>query len=99
MEEKNLAAFILKDCWQCITLREQVIVNIQHRELVVFLTDEAQRFSKLASSSRQQAQMDAPESMASMTNTLHGLFGTYELLEFRNLSGQLSRRSIDIHFP
>ncbi len=53
----------------------------------------------MASSSRQQAQMDAMQSMASMTNTLHGLFGTYELLEFRNLSGQLSRRSIDIHFP
>ena len=81
------------------TLREQVIVNMRHRELVVFLTDEAQRFSKLASSSRQQVQMDALQSMASMTNTLHGLFGTYELLEFRNLSGQLSRRSIDIHFP
>ena len=81
------------------TLREQVIVNMRHRELVVFLTDEAQRFSKLASSSRQQAQMDALQSMATMTNTLHGLFGTYELLEFRNLSGQLSRRSIDIHFP
>ena len=81
------------------TLREQVIVNIRHRRLIVFLTDEAQRFSKMASSSRQQAQMDAMQSMASMTNTLHGLFGTYELLEFRNLSGQLSRRSIDIHFP
>ncbi len=77
------------------TLREQVIVNMRHRDLVVFLTDEAQRFSKLASSSRQQVQMDALQSMASMTNTLHGLFGTYELLEFRNLSGQLSRRSID----
>ena len=81
------------------TLREQVIVNIRHRRLIVFLTDEAQRFSKMASSSRQQAQMDAMQSMASMTSTLHGLFGTYELLEFRNLSGQLSRRSIDIHFP
>ncbi len=56
-------------------------------------------FRAMASSSRQQAQMDAIQSMASMTNTLHGLFGTYELLEFRNLSGQLSRRSVDIHFP
>jgi len=27
------------------------------------------------------------------------LLGTYELLAFRNLSAQLSRRSIDIHFP
>ena len=73
------------------TLREQVIVNMRHRDLVVFLTDEAQRFSKLASSSRQQVQMDALQSLASMTNTLHGLFGTYELLEFRNLSGGASR--------
>ena len=81
------------------TFRERVIVNIRHRRLIAFLTDEAQRFSKMSSSSRQQAQMDAIQSMASMTNTLHGLFGTYELLEFRNLSGQLSRRSIDIHFP
>ncbi len=81
------------------TLREQVIVNMRHRGLITFLTDEAQRFSKMASSNRQQAQMDAIQSMASMTNTLHGLFGTYELLEFRNLSGQLSRRSVDIHFP
>lgn len=37
--------------------------------------------------------------MASFTETRHGLFGTYELLQLRNLSGQLSRRSIDIHFP
>lgn len=81
------------------TLREQVMVNIRHRSMIVFLTDEAQRFSKMANSSRQQAQMDAIQSMASMTGILHGLFGTYELLEFRNLSAQLSRRSIDIHFP
>ena len=80
------------------TLREQVMVNMRHRSLIVFLTDEAQRLSKMANSSRQQAQMDAIQSMASMTGILHGLFGTYELLEFRNLSGQLSRRSIDIHF-
>jgi hypothetical protein len=25
------------------------------------------------------------------------LFGTYDLLAFRNLNGQLSRRSIDVH--
>ena len=34
-----------------------------------------------------------------MTGILHCLLGTYELLTFRNLSGQLSRRSVDIHFP
>jgi hypothetical protein len=39
------------------------------------------------------------KSLANRSNTVHVLFGTYELLRVRNLSGQLSRRSIDIHFP
>jgi hypothetical protein len=39
------------------------------------------------------------KSIANRTNTVHVLFGTYDLLAFRNLSGQLSRRSVDIHFP
>ncbi len=82
------------------TLLRQIMKKIlEEKSMIVFLTDEAQRFSKMANSSRQQAQMDAIQSMASMTGILHGLFGTYELLEFRNLSAQLSRRSIDIHFP
>jgi hypothetical protein len=38
------------------------------------------------------------KSMASQTKIVHVLLGTYELLAFRNLSGQLSRRSLDIHF-
>jgi energy-coupling factor transporter ATP-binding protein EcfA2 len=67
--------------------------------LKVFLVDEAQRFAKIVSGRKQQDQMDAIQSMASFTETRHGLFGTYELLRLRNLSGQLSRRSIDIHFP
>ena len=37
--------------------------------------------------------------MANRTQTAHVLYGTYDLLSFRNLNGQLSRRSIDIHFP
>jgi hypothetical protein len=36
--------------------------------------------------------------LANRTKTVHVLIGTYELLAFRNLSAQLSRRSIDIHF-
>ena len=80
-------------------LREDVAAIIQQRRLIVFLVDEAQRFTKMASGRRQQDQMDAIQSMASFTSTRHGLFGTYELLQLRNLSGQLSRRSLDIHFP
>lgn len=80
------------------SLREDAEYMMRQRNLIAFLVDEAQRFTKMATGRRQQDQMDALQSMASMTTTLHGLFGTYELLEFRNLSGQLSRRSIDIHF-
>lgn len=38
------------------------------------------------------------KSIANCTGTPHLLVGTYDLLAFRNLSGQLSRRSIDVHF-
>jgi hypothetical protein len=46
-----------------------------------------------------QDQLDSIKSLASLANTVHVLIGTYELLPFRNLSAQLSRRSIDVHFP
>ena len=80
-------------------LRADVEHIFKQRQLIVFLVDEAQRFAKIGSGRKQQDQMDAIQSMASFTETRHGLFGTYELLQLRNLSGQLSRRSIDIHFP
>lgn len=38
------------------------------------------------------------KSIANQTKTVHVLFGTCDLLAFRNLNGQLSRRSIDVHF-
>jgi hypothetical protein len=46
-----------------------------------------------------QDQLDSIKSLASVSSTVHVLIGTYELLPFRNLSAQLSRRSIDVHFP
>ena len=53
----------------------------------------------LASGRRLEDQLNVLKSLANRSNTVHVLFGTYELLRIRNLSGQLSRRSIDIHFP
>ena len=43
-------------------------------------------------------QLDVIKSIASRSQTVHVLIGTYELLAFRNLSAQLSRRSVDLHF-
>jgi len=71
---------------------------LRHRRPAAFLIDDAQHMAKLASGRRLQDQMDLLKSLASKSQTLLVLLGTYELLNFRNLSGQLSRRSIDLHF-
>ncbi|MGG2201845.1 TniB family NTP-binding protein [Paenibacillus validus] len=53
---------------------------------------------KMASGRKLRNQMDSIKSLASLSNTPIVLIGTYELLQFTNLSGQLSRRSDDVHF-
>jgi energy-coupling factor transporter ATP-binding protein EcfA2 len=68
------------------------------RPRAVFV-DEAQHLSRVASGRRLSDQLNVIKSIANRTAAVHVLIGTYELLPFRNLSGQLSRRSIDVHFP
>jgi hypothetical protein len=63
------------------------------------MIDEAQHLAKVASGRRLLDQLDVIKSIANRTDTVHVLFGTYDLLAFRNLNGQLSRRSVDVHFP
>ncbi len=75
---------------------EQVL---KYRRPTAILIDEAQHFAKTAGGSRLQDQLDHLKSLAITTQTVHVLAGTYDLLVFRNLSAQLSRRSIDVHFP
>jgi AAA domain len=75
---------------------EQVI---KHRQLVAILIDEAQHFSKVARGASLFEQLDHIKSLAVETQTVHVLAGTYDLPIFRNLNAQLSRRSIDVHFP
>ena len=69
-----------------------------HRRPAAFFVDEAQHLAKMQSGRKLQDQLDSIKSLASLTDTVHVLVGTYELLPFRNLSAQLSRRSIDVHF-
>jgi hypothetical protein len=64
---------------------------------VVFV-DEAQHLARIASGRRLSDQLDVIKSIANRTGTVHVLLGTYELLAFRNLSAQLSRRCLDLHF-
>lgn len=71
---------------------------LHYRRPCAVLIDEAQHLAKVSSGRRLLDQLDVIKSLANRTRTVHVLFGTYDLLAFRNLSGQLSRRSVDVHF-
>src|SRR5258708_15282019 len=71
---------------------------LRYRRPAAVLVDEAQHLAKMTSGRRLLDQLDVIKSIANRTGTVHALFGTYDLLAFRNLSGQLSRRSVDVHF-
>jgi hypothetical protein len=71
---------------------------LRQRRVGVCLVDEAQHLKRLASGRRLLDQMDTLKSLAATTGTMHVLIGTYELLGLTNLSAQLSRRSVEVHF-
>jgi energy-coupling factor transporter ATP-binding protein EcfA2 len=88
----------LRKIWAGAEYRYAVEQALHFRHPVAVLIDEAQHFAKVRSGRRLLDQLDVIKSIADRTRTIHVLFGTYDLLSFRNLNGQLSRRSIDIHF-
>jgi Cdc6-like AAA superfamily ATPase len=71
---------------------------LKHRKPYAMLIDEAEHIAKAARGSTLLDQLDHLKSLAIMTQVVHVLVGTYDLMVFRNLSAQLSRRSIDVHF-
>jgi hypothetical protein len=72
---------------------------LRFRQPAAVMIDKAQHLAKIASGRRLLDQLDVIKSMANQSQTVHVLYGTYDLLAFRNLNGQLSRRSVDVHFP
>lgn len=80
-------------------LRKSLENAFFYRNTKVFMIDEAQHFAKMSSGRRLQDQLDTIKSLSNVTGVVHILIGTYELIPFVNLSAQLSRRTIDIHFP
>ena len=74
---------------------EQVL---RHRRPVALCIDEAQHLANVTSGRRLQSQLDCVKSLSNLTGIPIVLCGHYELLAFRNLSAQLSRRSVDLHF-
>jgi hypothetical protein len=80
-------------------LRRVLEKCLYHRRPRAFIVDEAQHIKKMASGRRLLDQMDTLKSLANMTSTVHVLIGTYDLLGLMDLSVQLARRSVTIHFP
>ncbi len=72
---------------------------LHERRVQAVLIDEAQHIFFGLSGRALQRQLDCVKSQADRTGVLHVLAGTYELLTARNLNAQLTRRSVDIHFP
>jgi hypothetical protein len=61
------------------------------RPLAVFI-DEAQNTCKVGSGRAQLDHLNVIKTMANTSNTPHVLVGTYDLLAFRQLNGQVARR-------
>jgi DNA polymerase III delta prime subunit len=80
-------------------LRRALEKTLLYRQPRAFIVDEAQHLRKMTSGRRLLDQMDNLKSLSGMTDTLHVLVGTYELLGLMDLSAQLARRSREIHFP
>lgn len=69
---------------------------LAHRRPLAVMIDDAQHLATVGSGRKLLDQLNTIKSVANLTRTTHVLAGTYELLSLRNLSGQLSRRSIDV---
>ncbi len=83
-------------------LRHALEEALARREVRAVILDEAQHLMKVGSgrgAGKLLDQLDWIKSMTNVTGVLHILIGTYELLNFQNLSGQASRRGLEVHFP
>jgi hypothetical protein len=72
--------------------------TLKHRRPMAVLIDDAQHFGIISSGRKLLDQLNTIKSLADETKVTHVLCGTDELIPLRNLNGQISRRSIDVHF-
>src|SRR5437764_2706216 len=83
-------------------LRNAMEEAMQRHGVRAVILDEAQHVMTIGSSASGSSlldQLDWIKSMTNVTNIVHILVGTYDLLSFTRLNGQTSRRGLPIHFP
>lgn len=97
--DNHLLARMNIHCAAKARLRLLLEKNLQYRQPKLFYIDEAQNLGRVSTASHLQDQADCIKSISNLAGVPILLVGTYELLHLRNLSGQLCRRSTEIHYP
>lgn len=83
-------------------LRNAMEEAMQRHGVRAVILDEAQHVMTIGSSASGSSlldQLDWIKSMTNVTDIVHILVGTYDLLSFTRLNGQTSRRGLPVHFP
>lgn len=79
-------------------LSDAVFSAVEHRKPVAIIADEAQDMGIISSGRKLIDQMNRIKHLADTFKVPFVLIGTFDLLKFRLLNEQLSRRAVEIHF-
>lgn len=71
---------------------------VRARRPKAIIVDEAQHLTHVGTGARLAHQLDFIKSLSDASESVFVLVGTYDLSTMRNLSGQLGRRCLDVHF-
>lgn len=73
--------------------------GVRNRRPKAVFIDEGSHLTSVGSGIRLLHQLDVIKSLSDATETVFVIVGTYDVVAFRNLSGQLGRRCRDVHLP
>lgn len=79
-------------------VRDAYEEELRRLALRVVILDEAQHLIVTSDGKQPKDQLNWIKSMTTETGVLHLLIGTYGLLPFCNLDGQMARRGLELHF-
>jgi energy-coupling factor transporter ATP-binding protein EcfA2 len=79
-------------------VRDAYEEELRRQALRTVILDEAQHLIQSGDGKQPKDQLNWIKSMATETGVLHILIGTYDLLPFCNLDGQMARRGSEFHF-
>jgi len=79
-------------------VRDAYEKELRRLTLRTVILDEAQHLIQSSDGKQPKDQLNWIKSMATETGVLHVLIGTYDLLPFCNLDGQMARRGSEFHF-